>query len=163
MYRNGSYASYPKKILGSVVIYAMTKLGVSATIWNAVVEGLSQWIMWRNIERQCIIIHVGRYALDIPLTPADSIDMIEQDSHSYIELSPFTPASGPWRWSINAHTTHTAAVTNLCRNTKTTSRSLPIHVSSWSAIRRLADRMPSHWKGHATYSDMWMLLMQTQL
>lgn len=73
----------------SVVLNVTNNQSSLVAIRRLVIDGSSQRMLGRIITWQYILVYIDHHSIDLPLSPVDSIEMIDEDSHSYIELSRF--------------------------------------------------------------------------
>lgn len=67
-----------------MVLHVTTNCLASIAIRHLVVEGSSRWVLERNLTRRCNLVHIKRYAINLPVTPADSIDMVDHGLYFYV-------------------------------------------------------------------------------
>ena len=65
-YGNGNHASKSKRIIGSILIDAISDQGNIVRIRHLVIEGSSKWIVGRNITKHCNIQRIGGNLLELP-------------------------------------------------------------------------------------------------
>lgn len=108
-YAVGSHASSRLHIIGSVVLHATTNCRASVAIRHLVIEGSSQWVLGRNLTRTFNLVHIVRHSIDLPVTPVNSIDMIDHGRPSCVEVSRFAPLSKNAITSLDAYSEQIAA------------------------------------------------------
>ena len=147
-YGVGDHASQAKPILGSVLLQAVTDDGVPVSIRHLVIEGSSQWIIGRNVTRNVDIIHSNGNCLK--LKNGSIITLIDHDLHSYVPYSSFCTRD-----------IDTATEKMLFCATA----SIPSSHSKrpWAELKKIIDKVHTHVCGHASFSDMKVLLQRNGL
>jgi len=84
-YGVGSHSSKSRRIIGSVMLTAITGRGNEIEIRHLVIEGSSQWIIGRNVTQLCNIVRIGKNMLELP-NNSGSISLKNYDLH-YFALS----------------------------------------------------------------------------
>lgn len=107
--------------------------------------------------------HMGRHSIELSDSRADSIDMIDHERHSYVDIGRFQPPNRRASLSLQAHFGHATYHESVVPNLYSTSTTLSQHTSSWSSVRHLVDRVQHHAYGHASYCDIRTLLMRSNL
>lgn len=74
-------------ILALLMLYAVSNDGVQVAIRHLVIEGSSQWIVGRNVTRNCDIVPTdGNYLL---MNGRSRIFLVDYDIHSYAPYEAF--------------------------------------------------------------------------
>lgn len=107
---------------------------------------------------KCNLIHISRHAIDLPLHPFNSIDTVEHGHHSHDKLTSFSQYFNGLVPTDTFYLNKVAEPSSLI-NVQTHSSAFKKYLLSLSEVRRLVDRVRRHGYGHASYSDIKMLLM----
>lgn len=147
-YGTGKHSSQAKRILGSVMLTARSDSGDPVSIRHLVIAGSSQWIIGRNVTRNCDILHLGTNVLRLPKNQG-SITIIDKDFHSYLPYNIFC--------SVDPVPEHYSSVF-FCAAMNVHSARL-----DWKAMKKIVDKVHNHVCGHASFSDIKTLLERNNL
>lgn len=149
-YGNGSHASLQRLIVGSVVLSLTADCGSTVQVRHLVLDGSSQWVIGRNVTHQSDIVHVDGNLLSIPKPHNNriTVSMIDHDLHSYIPFASFMRAA-PSVLTANL------SLSNALQSKPQT--------KSWTELKHVIDKVHKHVCGHATFSDIGILLDRNDL
>jgi len=110
-----------------------------------VISGSSQWIIGRNVTKYCDIIRSdGNY---IVLPNKSKLSLIDHDLHCYVPYKKFTPNTTESSKGFRSKLFCAAATFP----TSGTSR-------PWDEIKKIVDKVHKYVCGHASFSDIRLLL-----
>lgn len=135
----GQHASAFRKILGWTALTAESDNDQNINNRHILIEGSSQWVIGRNVTSKINILHVGRNAVQLLKdTSQDYISMKSRERLSYIPLS---------RFIVDQQ----SSVLSCLSSGTATNR-------SWGEIKHIVDKVHWHGCGHASYTDIRILL-----
>lgn len=149
-YRNGIHDSSQRLTVGSVVILLTEECGYTVQVRQLVLDGYSQWVFGRNVTRKSDIVHADGNLLSI-LTPHNNritVSMIYYDLHSHI------PFASLMRAAPSVLTANMALLSDVQSKPQT---------KSWAELKKVTYKVHKHVCGHATFSDIQILLDQNDL
>ena len=95
-YSTDNHASSARRMLGSIFIYASLSDGSITNIRHVVIEGSSQWVVGRNVNFKCEIVHSNGNYLKLPNNLRIPIEDVHMHSFSPSYLfKNNTPNSSP--------------------------------------------------------------------
>lgn len=147
-YGVGTHSSQAMPIIGSISFNAESDDGINVSIRHLVIEGSSQWIIGRNVTTHCDIIHSnGNY---LRMKNGSTITLHDHDMHSYVPYTAF----------CKTKLDYTAETMLFCATA-----SIPSIQSArpWVELKHVIDKVHSHVCGHASFSDMKVLLQRNGL
>ena len=149
-YGNSNHASKSKRIIGSILIDAISDQGNIVRIRHLVIEGSSKWIVGRNITKHGNIQRIGGNLLELSTKNETGVQMtislIDHDLHCYLPLSAFGLVSN----NAQAY----CAVFSFAA--KASNRPL-------GEIKAIVDKVHKHVCGHASLRNMQILLERNDL
>ena len=149
-YSSGSHLSDSRGTQGSIMITARLHDGTVINIRQIVVEGSSKWLIRRSVPTKCDIIHSnGKF---LKKTDYTNIPPLNVDMHSYIPSSIFL------KQATESHSTYHAKLFRATGDTHNSTYSRP-----WSELKRTIDKLDKHICGHASLSDIQILLQRNNL
>lgn len=138
-YGSGMHASAKRPIIGSFMINARTDNGNIVKIRHLVLQGLSQWVIGKNVTDHSDILHRTRNSLKLgPENYPDYISLVNSSRLCYIPLSVF----------MDQHKI-ASALSSMNGNL--------LQRKSWSEIEAIVDKVHKHICGHAIYTDIKLL------
>ena len=144
-YGIGQHSSAPRRILGSVLLSAQADSGRKVNIRHLVLDGSSQWVIGRNVTSNANLIHVGKNALQIVKDGiTNHISMVNRKFLSYVPLSRF-----------NDHNEGLSVLSGLSGNF--------LYSKPWSKVKGIVDKVHKHVCGHATLTDIRILLERNDM
>lgn len=151
-YGCGNHASAKRRILGSILLTALSDDCSPIHIRHLVLEGSSQWLIGRNITGKSNIMHIGTNAIVFagPNHSTKSITMVDHDLHSYVPYVAFSRAA------TGKH--QSASLNSLCASSTHATETRP-----WSEVKRIIDKVHKHISGHASFSDIRTLLERNDM
>ena len=152
-YGSGSHASRRRSILGSIVLTARSDKGRPIRIRHLVIDGSSQWVIGRNVTRNCNINHIDGEFMEFKVSKDsfDAFTMIEEGDHSFLPAKIF-------------HENYIAydefeTVAMLCRLYSASTLSS----ISWNDRKRILDKVHKHTCGHSSFEDIKLLMQRNDL
>eukprot|EP00171_Calliarthron_tuberculosum_P022021 IDg22021t1 len=146
-YGTGSHSSELRKIIGSLVLNAISDQGDSVEVRHLVIDGSSQWVIGRNVTRFCDIIHVGENLIRFSnKSITGSISLIENDFHSYL---PYKIFIAQFNGTRNPNTAMFCATAKFKQSKNT---------ELWSTKKKVIDKVHRHVCGHSSFNDIKILL-----
>ena len=144
-YGSGSHSSDSRPMLGSVIVTACLDDGTTVNIKHVVIEGSSQSKNGRNLDSKCDIIHTDGNYLKI----VDGVRILLEniDLHSYLPFSLFIGGRSKHCYKLQAQ---------LFCATGNPDDSKPQR--PWYEMKKIIDKVHKHVCGHASLSDMKILL-----
>ena len=132
------------------MISATLEDGTDVYINHIVIEGSSQWTIGRNVTSKCDIIHSNRNYLQLP--NHIQIPITDVDFHSFLPHSIFL--RGNQQNYSNFRTKLFCATCNI----PTSEHKIP-----WKDVKKIIGKVHKHVCGHATLSDVEVLLKRNNL
>ena len=144
-YGTGRHSSAARRILGSIVLNALTDTGTTVNIRHLVLDGSSQWVIGRNVTSKANIRHLQNDAIQFPVGDSmDEISLIKVGFLCHMPLSTFASASQDD--SILS-----------CLNGNVLSK------KSWPEIKKIIEKVHKHICGHANLTDIRLLLQRNDI
>ena len=137
-------------VLVCIMISARLNDGTEINIRPTVIAGSSQWLIGRNVTTKCDIIHTNRNYLKLSnqkVVPLQKVDM-----HSYIPSYIFLNKT-------NNNSSYFLA--KLFWTTGSIGESTNLH--PWFELKRIIDKVHKHVCGHASLSDIQILLQRNNM
>ena len=149
-YDSGSHSSDSRQMLGSIMMPASLNDGIIINIRHIVIEGSSQWLKRRNVPSKCDIIHSNGNFLKI--NDNMHIPLLNFDMHSYIPSSIFL------KQETESHSIFQAKLFCATGTIHNSTYSRP-----WTELKKIIDKLHKHVCGHASLSDIQILLQCNNL
>lgn len=144
-YGVGKHSSDARPILGSVEVNARTDSGREVMIRHLVLDGSSQWVIGKNVTRRSDILHAERNAVRFIVDGvAEYFSLYEKDLLSYMPISAF-----------EMQTCNDSVLVCLNGNLN--------HDRPWKEVKAIIDKVHRHVCGHASLTDMRLLLERNNL
>lgn len=119
-------------------------------ICHLIIDGSSQWVVGRNVNRKCNIEHIDCNKVILPCKE-DSIELVDFDFHSYIPYKKFLPDP-----DTSSFVTENKIYCATAKISQVLSR-------PWFEVKKIIDKVHKHVCGHSTYSDIKTLLERNKL
>ena len=145
-YGTGTHSSDSRKMLGSVMIRAKLNNRTEIKIHFIVIEGSSQWLIGNNVTTKCDIIHT--YSNYLKFSNHTSIPLENIDMHSYVFLNQANN-------NCSAFDAKLLCATGIIKEST--------NIRPWSELKKIIDKVHKHVCGHASLSDIKILLKRSSL
>lgn len=131
----------------------MANSGRPISITHLVLDGSSQWVIGRNVTRNCDLIHDGCHEIRLPITSGswEALPQIDYNNHSHLPLSCFPKITK----ALRTIASHTASLSSCSPSI--------ISTHSWPEKVRIINKVHKHVCGHASYGDIKTLLQRNKL
>lgn len=89
----GYHDSPRRSVIGSVTLHLLNDFDSLIKIRHLVIEGSSQWVLGRNINQTCNILHIGCHALQLTSVDNEFASFVDHDLHYHVPIDRFDPPS----------------------------------------------------------------------
>ena len=149
-YGTRSHASDSRKMFGPVMLTANLADGTTVNVRHVVIEGSSQWVIGRIVTSKCDIIHKNGNYLQLPNSVQIPVENVEL--HSYLSC---------WLFLSDHRTDGIRFQAKFYCATEVVGD--PENIRSRKELTKIVDKVHKRVCGHASLSDMKILLERNDL